>query len=76
VVVVEPYLAGTSAASVSAALVDVPHRLLSLGTRNEELRHYGTPAEHIRAHGLTPAGLRASIGPFFERAQTGVLATA
>ena len=74
VVLVEPYLAGTSAGAVSAALVDVPHRLLSLGTRNEELRHYGTPAEHIRAHGLTAPGLRASIRPFIERAQTGVVA--
>jgi transketolase len=64
VVLVEPYLAGTSAASVSAALVDVPHRLLSLGTGNEEFRHYGTPAEHIRAQGLTSPGLRASILPF------------
>jgi transketolase len=67
VVLVEPYLAGTSAASVSAALVDVPHRLLSLGTRNEEFRHYGTPAEHIGAHGLTAPGLRASIRPFLGR---------
>lgn len=73
VVLVEPYLAGTSAGSVSAALVDVPHRLLSLGTRNEELRQYGTPAEHIRAHGLTSSGLRASIRPFLERAKPGVL---
>ena len=31
VVLVEPYLAGTSAAEVAAALVDRPHRLLSLG---------------------------------------------
>ncbi len=76
VVLVEPYLAGTSAGSVSAALVDVPHRLLSLGTRNEELRHYGTPDEHIRAHGLTAPGLRASIRPFLERAQIGVIAPA
>jgi transketolase len=67
VVLVEPYLAGTSAASVSDALVDVPHRLLSLGTRNAEFRHYGTPTEHIQAHGLTAPGLRASIRPFLVR---------
>jgi transketolase len=76
VVLVEPYLAGTSAGSVSAALVDVPHRLLSLGTRNEELRHYGTPAEHMRAHGLTSSGLRTSIQAFLERARTGASAPA
>jgi len=51
VVLVEPWLAGTSARVVSDALHDVPHRLLSLGTRRMELRHYGTPAEHQRAHG-------------------------
>ena len=32
VVLVEPYLAGTSSAEVSAALSDRPHRLLALGT--------------------------------------------
>ena len=36
VVLVEPYLAGTSSAEVARALVDRPHRLLALGveTRN------------------------------------------
>ncbi len=43
VVLVEPWLAGTSARCVADALVDVPHRLLALGTRRTELRHYGTP---------------------------------
>jgi transketolase len=76
VVLVEPYLVGTSAGSVSSALVDVPHRLLSLGTRNAELRHYGTPAEHLRAHGLTAPGLRASIQAFLERAHFGVIGPA
>ncbi len=34
-------------------LVDVPHRLLALGIgRLEELRRYGTPEEHLAAHGL------------------------
>jgi transketolase len=67
VVLVEPYLAGTSAASVSGALVDVPHRLLSLGTHNAEFRRYGTPGDHMRAHGLTAPGLRAAIRPFLVR---------
>ena len=64
VVLVEPWLAGTSARVVSDALRDVPHRLLSLGTRRMELRHYGTASEHDRAHGLDRAGLRASITAF------------
>jgi transketolase len=61
VVLVEPYLAGTSAGEVSHALSDRPHRLLSLGVRNEELRRYGTGSEHRAAHGLDAAGIRASI---------------
>ncbi|HEV7134156.1 MAG TPA: hypothetical protein VGN27_10545 [Gaiellaceae bacterium] len=61
VVLVEPYLAGTSSAEVSAALADRPHRLLALGTRNEDLRRYGEGAEHRAAHGLDATGVRASI---------------
>jgi transketolase len=64
VVLVEPWLAGTSARSVADALVDVPHRLLALGTRRIELRHYGSPAEHQRAHGLDAAGIRRSVDAF------------
>ncbi len=64
VVLVEPWLAGTSARCVADALVDVPHRLLALGTRRAELRHYGSAAEHQRAHGLDAAGLRRSVDAF------------
>jgi len=64
VVLVEPWLAGTSARSVADALRDVPHRLLALGTRRMELRHYGLPAEHQRAHGLDAAGIRRSLESF------------
>ena len=38
VALVEPYLAGTSAGEVAAALSDRPHRLLALGVANAELR--------------------------------------
>ena len=64
VVLVEPWLVGTSARCVAEALVDVPHRLLALGTRRTELRHYGSPAEHQRAHGLDAAGIRRSLDSF------------
>lgn len=65
VTVVEPWAAGTSARFVAAALHDVPHRLLSLGVpRERELRRYGKPREHIAAHGLDAAGIRASIDVF------------
>jgi transketolase len=64
VIVVEPYLAGTSSRLVAAALADVPHRELHLGVGRTEERRYGTPADHARWHGLDPAGLRASINAF------------
>jgi transketolase len=64
VVLVEPYLAGTSAFAVSTALASRPHRLLSLGVARTELRRYGTPAEHAAAHGLDAAGIRRSVTRF------------
>lgn len=64
VVVVEPYLAGTSARLVNEALIDLPHRVLSLGVGRDELRRYGSTDEHIAARGLDPAGLRESIAGF------------
>jgi transketolase len=66
VVLAEPYLAGTSAGAVADALRDVPHRVLGLGPGRDELRRYGTMAEHIAAHGLDPAGLRAQIAGFLQ----------
>jgi transketolase len=64
VVLVEPYLAGTSAFAVSAALASRPHRLLSLGVPRGELHRYGTPADHAAAHGLDAAGIRRSVTGF------------
>ena len=64
VVLVEPYLAGTSSAEVSRALQDRAHRLLALGVPNAEFRHYGEGAEHRAAHGLDAAGIRSSIEGF------------
>jgi transketolase len=68
VVLVEPYLAGTSAYEVAVALEAIPHRLLALGVRQPELRRYGSPDEHIAAHGLDAAGLRTAIDRFLDRA--------
>ena len=64
VVLVEPYLAGTSAFVASQALASRPHRLLSLGVSRGELRRYGTPADHAAFHGLDAAGIRRSVTRF------------
>src|SRR3954453_309339 len=64
VVLVEPYLRASSAAEISAALVDRPHRLLSLGVPLAEFRRYGTGAEHRAAHGLDARGIRAALAAF------------
>ena len=64
VVLVEPYLAGTSSAEVANALRDIPHRLLALGVDGVEHRHYGSSSEHNQAHGLDAAGIRRSINDF------------
>lgn len=67
VVLVEPYLAGTSARLVGDALSDVPHRLLSLGVGRDELRRYGSPDQHLSGHGLDVDGLRRSVDRFLDR---------
>ncbi|WP_329612759.1 transketolase [Streptomyces brevispora] len=64
VVVVEPYLAGTSTGAANDALAALPHRILGLGVAREELRRYGQMDEHLTAHGLDPRGLRQRIGAF------------
>jgi transketolase len=66
VVLVEPYLAGTSAPEIAVALRDRPHRLLALGVPNGEFRHYGTGAEHRAAHGLDAAGITRSLEGFLD----------
>jgi transketolase len=64
IVLVEPYLAGTSSRHVAEALREVPHRVLGIGVGSQEIRRYGTAAEHNRAHGLDAEGIRRAIGSF------------
>ncbi|MFD9422970.1 MULTISPECIES: transketolase family protein [unclassified Streptomyces] len=64
VVIVEPYLAGTSTAAANDALAELPHRVLGLGVGRAELRRYGQLDEHLTAHGLDPRGLRERITGF------------
>lgn len=56
-VVLEPFLEGTTAAAVSAAVrgtgVEVVHRGVGLA----EHRRYGEPEDHARFHGLDAAGI-------------------
>ncbi|MGW1677473.1 transketolase family protein [Saccharopolyspora sp. NPDC002376] len=67
VVLVEPYLRGTSTHEVNDALADIPHRSLALGVRrDQELRAYGTAEEHESAHGLGPTAIAASIRDFLD----------
>ncbi|WP_329126062.1 transketolase family protein [Streptomyces sp. NBC_01465] len=68
VVIVEPYLAGTSTAAANNALIDLPHRVLGLGVGRAELRRYGQMDEHLAAHGLDPSSLRARIDAFLRPA--------
>ncbi len=65
-VLVEPYLEGTSAGAVTAALADRPIRLLSIGVPPAELRRYGTRQDHDRALGLDAAGIKARIARLYE----------
>lgn len=67
VVLVEPYLAGTSTSQVTEALADRAARVVGLGVRDLELRRYGTRADHARAHGLVAPGIRTSVSAVLER---------
>ncbi len=60
-VVVEPFLQATTAGLVNEALADRAMRYTYLGVQDRELRHYGTPLEHQRAHGLDAVSLRNRI---------------
>lgn len=64
IVLVEPWASGTSARHVADALIDRPHRLLSLGVGRAEVHRYGSPEDHVRHHGLDADGIRAALERF------------
>ncbi|MHB1733406.1 transketolase family protein [Ferrimicrobium acidiphilum] len=64
VVIVEPYLAGTSSPVVEKALSDLPHRILALGVNHPDLHRYGSYEDHDLAQGLDPAGISSAIRTF------------
>ncbi|KNB53685.1 transketolase family protein [Streptomyces caatingaensis] len=64
VVLVEPYLAGTSTSAANDALGHMPHRILGLGVPRQELRRYGSLDEHLAGVGLDPRSLRRRVTSF------------
>ncbi|MFJ2440408.1 MULTISPECIES: transketolase family protein [unclassified Streptomyces] len=65
IVLVEPYLSGTSAHRVNSALTDVAHRVLALGVgRDTELHAYGTPEDHDTAHGIDEPSIASAVRRF------------
>ena len=61
VILIEPYLAGTSAAGIMSALSDRPIRLHAHGVTDPDLRRYGTANEHRATHGLDARGIREFV---------------
>lgn len=61
VLLVEPYLSGTSSAQIIEAFADRPIRLRTHGVNQVDIRHYGSPAEHRKQHGLDIAGIHAFL---------------
>lgn len=67
IAIIEPYLEGTTTYAIAEALSDIPHRILSIGVKRQELRQFGTPEEHIKAHGLDIQGLSERLSEFYGR---------
>lgn len=65
IAIIEPYLEGTTTYAIAEALSDISHRILSIGVKRQELRQFGTPEEHIKAHGLDIQGLRERLSEFY-----------
>ena len=61
VLVVEPYLEGTSVGAVVGALPGRALRVSAHGVRDTDIRRYGSPEEHREAHRLDARGIRALL---------------
>lgn len=61
VVIVEPYLEGTSARLFAEALSDRARRFVSVGVGREDLHRYGDIEDHDRWHGLDVRGIRSRL---------------
>ena len=64
VIAVTPFLEGTLAPAVTAAVTHLPARFLWVGVPRSVFREYGTVEDHDRARGLDTAGIRAQIAAF------------
>jgi transketolase len=62
VVIVEPYLEGTSAHVIAETFTGKAFQLTNIGVKRIDLHRFGTPKDHARWHGLDAAALRARIG--------------
>ena len=62
VILVEPYLEGTSVSQLVESVGSRRSRVAAIGVKNVELRRYGSRQDHDRAHGLDAGGLAARIG--------------
>ncbi len=61
IVIIEPYLEGTSAHLVAETFPDKPFRLRSIGVKRQDLHRYGTPTDHAHWHALDPTSLRTRL---------------
>ena len=68
IALVEPVLEGTSVAAVREH-VGYDRPIYPVGVQRQELRRYGTPAQHAAAHGLDATGLRTRMQHWLDRAR-------
>jgi transketolase len=61
VTLVEPYLEGTGLPAVVDAFQGIPKRYRAIGVGRDEVRKYGSRADHERTHGLDAASLRKRL---------------
>ena len=61
VVVLEPYLEGTTLADLTTTLAGTGARVAAIGVPKGELRRYGSIEDHLDAHGLTAPHLERRL---------------